>query len=284
MYSDRQQLILQEMGLGPLWLLRQTSPEALSANPELAPTSTLESSTPGALPVSDPQRQAGLSSDQALVADLQAQTVPPSATLVRSAQADELSMTMRMGWPELTEAVSNCQACGLCKGRQQTVFGVGDQQARWLFIGEGPGYNENLQGLPFVGEAGKLLDNMMLALGLQRGQNTYIANIVKCRPTDAQGKDRPPSAQEIAACLPYLQRQIALINPSVIVALGKTAAIALLGLDPQTPVSQLRGKVHQYQDIPLVATYHPAYLLRQPLEKAKAWQDLCQARALLATA
>lgn len=182
-----------------------------------------------------------------------------------------------MAWPELKETVAACRRCGLCNGRKNTAFGIGDEKAKWLFIGEGPGRNEDIQGEPFVGAAGKLLDNMMGAMGLKRGDNAYIANIVKCRPTDENGRDRPPSPQEVASCLPYLQRQIALIQPTVLVALGKTAAISLLGLDPATAVSKLRGSVHQYQGLPLVVTYHPAYLLRQLGDKSKAWADLCLA-------
>ena len=182
-----------------------------------------------------------------------------------------------MDWAKLKETVAECRQCGLCNGRKKTVFGVGDEKAKWLFIGEGPGRNEDMQGEPFVGPAGKLLDNMLVAMGLKRGENAYIANIVKCRPTDEGGKDRPPSPQEVASCLPYLQRQIALIQPTVLVALGKTAALSLLGLDPATPVSKLRGTVHRYQDLPLVVTYHPAYLLRQLGDKSKAWADLCLA-------
>jgi DNA polymerase len=155
-----------------------------------------------------------------------------------------------------------------------TVLGVGDENANWLFIGEGPGYNEDLQGEPFVGDAEKLLDNMLVAMSLKRGENTYIANIVKHHPTDADGRDRSPSAEEIAACLPYLQRQIELIQPSIIVALGKTAALSLLNLDPETPISKLRGTVHRYRELPLVVTYHPAYLLRNLADKKKAWADL----------
>jgi DNA polymerase len=182
-----------------------------------------------------------------------------------------------MDWPALKQQVADCRRCGLCQGRKNTVFGVGDEKAKWLFIGEGPGRNEDMQGEPFVGPAGKLLDNMLAAMGVKRGENAYIANIVKCRPTDDNGRDRPPSPQEVAACLPYLQRQIALIQPTVLVALGKTAALALLGLDPATPVSRLRGTVHRYQDLPLVVTYHPAYLLRTLNDKSRAWADLCLA-------
>ncbi|MBY0569768.1 MAG: uracil-DNA glycosylase, partial [Burkholderiaceae bacterium] len=127
------------------------------------------------------------------------------------------------------------------------------------------------------------LDNMLRALGVQRGERAYIANVVKCRPTDSSGKDRPPTADEIQACLPYLQRQIALIQPKVIVALGKTAAVALLGADPDTPVSQLRGKEHRVNGVPMIVTYHPAYLLRKPVEKSKTWRDLCLAQNALPT-
>jgi uracil-DNA glycosylase family 4 len=182
-----------------------------------------------------------------------------------------------MNWAELKAVVSGCTKCGLCQGRTQTVFGVGDTKARWLFVGEGPGRNEDLQGDPFVGPAGKLLDNMLLAMGLKRGENTYITNIVKCRPTGSDGRDRPPTEEETAACMPYLQRQIDMIQPSMIVAMGKTAALSLLGLDQSTSVGQLRGKVHAFSNTPLVVTYHPAYLLRQLEDKSKAWRDLCLA-------
>lgn len=187
-----------------------------------------------------------------------------------------------MDWPQLKQQVAECRRCGLCEGRKNTVFGVGDEKAKWLFIGEGPGRNEDQQGEPFVGPAGKLLDNMLLSMGVKRGENAYIANIVKCRPTDDNGRDRPPSPQEVASCLPYLQRQIELIQPTVLVALGKTAAISLLGMDPATPVSRLRGTVHRYQDLPLVVTYHPAYLLRTLTDKSKAWADLCLAMSTYA--
>ena len=162
-----------------------------------------------------------------------------------------------------------CSACKLRAGCTQTVFGVGDEQADWLFVGEGPGADEDALGEPFVGQAGKLLDNMLMAIKLKRGSKVYIANIVKCRPPG----NRAPEADEITACLPYLQRQIELIRPKIIVALGKVASNALLGKD--ATLASLRGTRHDYRGIPLVVTYHPAYLLRSPSEKAKAWQDLC---------
>ncbi|HMC12979.1 MAG TPA: uracil-DNA glycosylase [Gallionellaceae bacterium] len=173
------------------------------------------------------------------------------------------------GWPELKAIVRDCTACKLRAGCTQTVFGVGDEKADWLFVGEGPGADEDAQGEPFVGQAGKLLDNMLLSIKLKRGDKVYIGNIVKCRPPG----NRAPEADEIATCFPYLQRQIALIQPKIIVALGKTAATSLLGRD--ATLASLRGTVHSYQGIPLIITYHPAYLLRTPADKAKAWEDLC---------
>jgi DNA polymerase len=172
-------------------------------------------------------------------------------------------------WDTLKQQVRDCTACKLRAGCTQTVFGVGDQNADWLFVGEGPGADEDAQGEPFVGQAGKLLDNMLAAIGLKRGNKVYIANAVKCRPPN----NRTPEPDEIATCLPYLRQQIALIQPKLIVALGKTAATALLGRD--APLGSLRGTLHDFHGTPLIVTYHPAYLLRSPAEKAKAWQDLC---------
>ena len=159
-----------------------------------------------------------------------------------------------MDWDALEVSIRGCTRCGLCEGRAHAVPGVGDRKARWLFVGEGPGRNEDQQGEPFVGPAGKLLDNMMRALGLARGANTYIANIVKCRPVGADGRDRPPASDEVAACMPYLERQIALIRPDVMIALGKTAAVTLLGLNEDTALAGLRGKPYEVAGIPLVVT------------------------------
>ena len=181
-----------------------------------------------------------------------------------------------MGWDELKEAVRICTACGLCKQRKQAVFGVGNESAAWLFVGEGPGADEDEQGEPFVGQAGKLLDSMLAAIGIQRGREAYIANVVKCRPPG----NRQPAPQEAAACAPFLDRQIELIKPKLIVALGKTAATRLLGTEAS--LASLRGRVHHYRGTPLVVTYHPAYLLRSLPEKAKAWEDLVFARKTLA--
>ncbi|MFZ3322545.1 MAG: uracil-DNA glycosylase [Usitatibacter sp.] len=183
-----------------------------------------------------------------------------------------------LGWAELKEAVRTCTACVLCKQRKQAVFGVGHESAPWLFVGEGPGAEEDEQGEPFVGQSGRLLDSMLAATGLKRGREVYIANVVKCRPPG----NRTPAPAECAACAPYLDRQIKLIAPKIIVALGKTAATRLLGTEAS--LASLRGRLHDYRGTPVVVTYHPSYLLRTLPEKSKAWEDLVFARRLLAGA
>ena len=176
-----------------------------------------------------------------------------------------------MQWDALRQAVSECRACQLCTGRRNTVFGVGDIAADWLIVGEAPGENEDLQGEPFVGAAGKLLDNMLKAVGLDRQRKVYIANVLKCRPP----ANRNPLPQEVAQCEPFLRRQIQLVQPKIILAMGRYAVQTLLGTND--PIGKLRGRVHSYGEIPVVVTYHPAYLLRNPADKARAWDDLCLA-------
>ncbi|BCK88179.1 hypothetical protein MIZ01_1980 [Sideroxyarcus emersonii] len=241
----RDEAVLRELNLYPLWVRRTVvaSTEAAPVTPVPVVEATPVAVAPGPVTV----RQAPVASPSAL------------------------------DWPELKRQVHDCAACKLRGGCTQTVFGVGDEKAEWLFVGEGPGADEDAQGEPFVGQAGKLLDNMLAAIQLKRGSNVYIANIVKCRPPG----NRTPEADEIAACLPYLQRQIELIKPRLIVALGKTAATSLLGRD--ATLGSLRGTLHDYRGTPLIVTYHPAYLLRSPAEKAKAWQDLCFARQRMLT-
>lgn len=177
-----------------------------------------------------------------------------------------------MDWAELKQSVADCRACTLCEGRKQAVLGVGDVNANWLFVGEGPGAEEDERGEPFVGAAGKLLDAMLDTIDLKRGKDVYIANSVKCRPAG----NRTPEAAEIAACQPYLQRQIALLKPKLMVALGRPAAQTLLG--SEVSISASRGKLFDHHGIPLIVTYHPAYLLRTLPDKAKAWEDLVFAR------
>jgi DNA polymerase len=240
---DRQEAMLRELNLYPQWTLRAPVEQAAAAEPSVV-----------LAPVAKP-----------------AATVQPQETTLKNIVLPmaDVSFIPANTWPELKQQVRDCERCGLRAGCTQTVFGVGDEKADWLFVGEGPGADEDALGEPFVGQAGKLLDNMLAAIKLARGKHVYIANIVKCRPPN----NRNPTAAEIAQCLPYLARQIELIQPKLIVALGRVAATNLLGED--APLASLRGTLHDYRGIPLVVTYHPAYLLRSPSEKVKAWQDLC---------
>ena len=238
----RRDEILGELGLTPLWLHRSrlevaSPPGAHPPHAEIAQLAAIEPA---------PQRNAGMAADAGC-----------SGTPVQE-----------MDWAQLRRAVAQCTSCVLHERRKQAVLGVGDERADWLIIGEGPGAEEDARGEPFVGQAGKLLDNMLAAIGLARGANVYIANVVKCRPPG----NRTPMPVEAEACAPYLDRQIDLIEPRLIVALGKVAAHRLLGRE--ATLGSLRKTVHQYRGIPLVVTYHPAYLLRNLTDKAKAWEDL----------
>jgi uracil-DNA glycosylase len=278
--ADRRQAFLEEMGLGPAWTRRDLPAVAEPITDPAADASSQQAAEPAvdALPLERVSAPLAMPQTASLLAEEIDESGVPSAT---RPPASEVAL---MDWDRLQASVSVCTKCGLCQGRTNTVFGVGDEKAKWLFVGEGPGRQEDLHGEPFIGPAGELLDNMMHAMQLRRGENAYIANVVKCRPTDGKGKDRPPTAQEAAACLPYLERQVALIQPTVIVALGKSAAISLLGMDPDTSVGSLRGKVHRYAGRPLIVTYHPAYLLRNTADKSKAWSDLCLAMTTYASA
>lgn len=224
------------MGLGPIWKLR--APRPAQATPEPA---AIE---PAAMP------------SQTATAQLVVHTAP-------------LSATEAMDWDALAATVAACRQCGLCEVRKQAVLGVGDRHADWLFVGEGPGAEEDQRGEPFVGQAGKLLDNMLAAIGLRRGEDVYIANAVKCRPPE----NRTPTPEETESCWPYLERQIELIQPKLIVALGRPAAQTLLRSEVRIGAS--RGKCFDYRGIPVIVSYHPAYLLRTPMDKARAWEDLC---------
>ena len=182
----------------------------------------------------------------------------------------------QLGWPELREAVAGCTACVLCERRTQTVFGVGHERAHWMIVGEAPGEQEDREGEPFIGKSGQLLDNMLRAIGLSREAGppetqVYIANAVKCRPPS----NRNPAPQELSACEGFLVRQIELVQPKVILAMGAFAVQSLLR--STEPIGRLRGTVHRYQGVPLIVTYHPAYLLRNLQDKARAWDDLCLA-------
>ena len=204
-----------------------------------------------------------------------AEPVEAAAPLLRG---DRPTGIESMDWAALRQAVAGCRACKLCERRRQTVFGVGNERAHWMVVGEAPGEQEDIQGEPFVGKSGQLLDNMLRALGLGRhdaagdpARQVYIANTLKCRPPG----NRNPEPDELAQCEPFLVRQIELVQPKILLAMGRFAVQSLLR--SSEPVGRLRGRVHRYHGVPLIVTYHPAYLLRNPEDKARAWDDLCLA-------
>jgi DNA polymerase len=207
---------------------------------------------------------------------------PAPATLA-PAPSERAAQIATLDWTALREAVAGCRACALCERRRQTVFGVGHERAHWMIVGEAPGEQEDLRGEPFVGAAGQLLDRMLHALGLTRSEagapgperQVYIANTLKCRPPG----NRNPAPEEMAACDPFLRRQLALVQPRIVLAMGRFAVQHLLG--SSEAIGRLRGRVHRVGDTPVVVTYHPAYLLRSPADKARAWADLCLAASVL---
>lgn len=274
--TSRRDALLREMGLGPVWRLRRTADEAqddigvatqaVESSPQL-PRDERAPSRP------DIRARARVESP---AKPLPEDVAPPSADdAISSVRAQRIAS---LQWDALEEDMRACRACGLCEQRRQAVPGVGDRNARWMFVGEGPGSEEDLRGEPFVGPAGRLLDNMLGAIGLDRRQDVFIANAVKCRPPH----NRTPQGAELDACLPYLQRQIELVRPRLLIALGRPAAQALL--NREIAISAARGKRFERNGVPVMVTYHPAYLLRNPQDKAKAWEDLCFARRLMADA
>ena len=240
--------MLKELGLGPTWKLRNA---------------------PAAEEPSTPPVEAA----PAVPADVPTEPALHAAAL--GVGYERRTAIAAMGWDELRAATSACRACPLCQQRKQAVLGVGDVNADWLFVGEGPGAEEDERGEPFVGQAGKLLDAMLAAIDLQRGNNVYIANTVKCRPPG----NRTPEPEETSACWPFLARQIELIKPKLIVALGRPAAQTLL--QTEVKIGASRGHTFEHAGIPVIVTYHPAYLLRNLPDKAKAWEDLCFMRATM---
>lgn len=260
--SKERNSILVELGLGPLWKMRKQPPQQVRAAEALAQSRPAEKKALAETPV------------EVLVETLAETTVVADDT---QARMDRESAIAQMGWDELASAVQSCRACALCESRKQAVLGVGDKQAQWLFVGEGPGAEEDEKGEPFVGQAGKLLDAMLAAIHLNRRQGVYIANAVKCRPPG----NRTPEASEIIACRPYLLRQIALLQAKLIVAMGRPAAQTLLTPEAEIKISASRLRTHDHQGLPVVVTYHPAYLLRNLPDKARAWEDLCFAKSMM---
>lgn len=274
-WSARQQQMLREMGL-VTWQPPTAVPVAAPAPAVPAdPAPVAPALGPAPAPAAPVVAKAPTPAPAAAPRAAPARPAPPLD--------DERSRHIAtLDWPALRSAVADCQACSLCGTRTQTVFGVGLQQARWMVVGEAPGEQEDLQGLPFVGPSGELLDSMLRALKLTRAvdgpeppsQRVYIANTLKCRPP----RNRNPEPAELLACEPFLIRQIALLQPRIILAMGRFAVQALLRSNE--PVGKLRGQVHTYQGVPLVVTYHPAYLLRNLADKARAWDDLCLAASV----
>ena len=288
-WSEPQDAMLQAMGLR-LWLppaVGAAGPPGVESVAEAVAETTPEPATRTAAapsPATAPAPAPRPAQPSAAVAS------PRPALPLASAAAAAAVATL--DWPALRSAVADCRACSLCDSRRQTVFGVGHLRAHCMVVGEAPGEQEDASGEPFVGPSGQLLDRMLRALGLRRSpavaadgsaataaddpaHQVYIANTLKCRPP----RNRNPSPQELATCQPFLQRQVALVQPRVILAMGRFAVQSLLGSDK--PIGQLRGRLHHWHGVPLVVTYHPAYLLRQPADKARAWDDLCLAASVL---
>ena len=258
MVTARREQILDEIGLGPTWRLRGRS---ASVAPLVVDERVVDERVVG--------EQVAEKRGAYMAA---ASTAGGAAALPLDDRAARIA---QLDWAALKSTVAGCTACPLCKTRTHTVFGVGDEQAEWMMVGEAPGAEEDARGEPFVGQAGRLLDSMLAAVGLKRGANVYIANVLKCRPPG----NRNPEPFEVGQCSPHLIRQIALIQPKLILALGRFAAQTLLGTDAS--IASLRGRLFQYQGVPLIVSYHPAYLLRTLPDKAKAWEDLCFARTTM---
>lgn len=294
-WTDRQRAMLEAMGL-KLWLPPDAGSNAVPASTAAPAPASAPAAAPVAAPavsrrapegdvaVAEPPTSAPAPAPRR-VAEVLAKALPAAAPApsVEPASAPAVSREAiaRLDWPGLRDEVAACRACTLRESRKQTVFGVGNERAHWMVVGEAPGEQEDLQGEPFVGAAGKLLDSMLRSIGLSRGEGTperqvYIANTLKCRPP----RNRNPDPAELAQCEPFLERQIALIQPRIILAMGRFAVQQLLR--SQEPIGKLRGRVHRYQGVPLIVTYHPAYLLRNLPDKARAWEDLCLAMQTLA--
>jgi DNA polymerase len=263
--DPRQRAMLSEMGI-EVWL---AEPPAAPAAVNGEPVAVSAAATPmGAAPVSAnrPARPSPAAATQAMRSET------PAAAVPLRPRPDGIGT---MDWAALQAGVSTCQACQLCQGRKNTVFGTGDLQADWLIVGEAPDEDEDRLGEPFAGASGQLLDNMLRALKLDRNQGVYVTNALKCRPPPG----RNPQPADLAECAPYLRRQIELLQPRIILALGRIAVQALLQTDE--PIGKLRGQRHSFHGVPVVVSFHPAHLLRRLPDKAKAWADLCLARQVL---
>ena len=298
-WSERQRRMLAAMGVR-LWSPAASAPPSVAAAAVAeaaaetivaeraveAPATPLVAQprppAPAAPPVRPPAPARAPTTIAAAAASMQQALADP-------ALAERAAHIATLAWGSLHDAVAACTACGLCESRRQTVFGVGHAQADWMIVGEAPGEQEDQQGEPFVGPAGQLLDQMLRAVGQSRradsgegreddqagdpARRVFIANTLKCRPP----RNRNPEPDELARCEPFLKRQLALVQPKLILVMGRFAVKQLLKSDEA--IGKLRGRVHRYEGIPVIVTYHPAYLLRNMPDKAKAWEDLCLAKA-----
>lgn len=293
-WTERQRAMLREMGVPAFWPVESVAAEAVGgATAGLGAVADAEPRAASPRPVTTPARATETPQPAVSVAEQAPPRPAPVPAPSRAASPTkratppaEVALGPRpagietMDWPALRAAVAGCQACSLSQSRTQTVFGVGHIEADWMIVGEAPGEQEDKQGEPFVGRAGELLDRMLEAVGLTRAdapatQQVFIANVLKCRPP----ANRNPLPPEVAQCEPYLLRQMALVQPRVVLAMGRFAVQSLL--KSSEPLGKLRGRVHQVQGVPVIVTYHPAYLLRSPADKALAWDDLCLAREVL---
>ena len=298
-WSEPQLAMLREMGLR-LWLA-PTVPAVESALPAGIPegvtgiasgASPLRAPMPMPVPMKTPAPSPKAPAPASALAPGVDKVAPAPSPVVRAATRGVAPPTngaaihaapLTLDWPALRTAIEDCRACSLCETRHQTVFGLGHLRAHCMIVGDAPGEQEDALGEPFVGESGQLLDRMLQALGLSReptvpadpARQVFISNALKCRPPH----NRNPSAAELASCQPFLVRQVDLVQPRVILAMGRFAVQSLLGSDE--PIGKLRGRLHDWHGVPVVVTYHPAYLLRQPIEKAGAWDDLCLAATCL---
>ena len=257
-WTERQRAMLGAMGV-TLWMPPSSAPD-VDAPPAAPPPRRV---TAPAARASTPVR-----------------AIPAALDAPQAATSTAMADVATLDWEALRVRVASCRACRLCESRTQTVFGVGHPNAHCMIVGEAPGENEDLQGEPFVGAAGRLLDRMLAAIGMTRSaaapaQQVYIANTLKCRPP----RNRNPEPDELLRCSVYLHRQIELVRPRLLLAMGRFAVQTLL--DSHEPIGRLRGRVQRWRDVPVVVTYHPAYLLRNPADKSRAWADLCLAAAQL---
>lgn len=283
--SERDAAFLAEMGIGPLWSLRAAPEAAVEAAPEAA-TATAPEAAPAAAAQAAPPAPAQLLAPPPMPRQVAEPAARPAWTPPASdnsawdiePEPERLDVST-MDWAALRQAIASCQHCSACSAGRKPVPGAGARQARWLVAAGTASAADEQAGQPLTGEPGKLLDNMLAAVGMSRESDVYVTALVKCRPANAKGGDRAPTAEEVAACRPFLERERELSGAGLVLTLGQVAASGLLGKPLSEPLAGARGTVHRLGDVPLVATLHPGELLRRGADKALAWADLCRARA-----